>query len=81
MLTVAQFEEWLKVFRYTGTVFYAGTSWQVDENDVNAFIRTCEDRPAIMQEMLDQGHCEEGRQAMAYLKYLEQAAESYSMVL
>jgi len=81
MLTVAQFEEWLSVFRYTGTAFYAGTAWQVDENDLNKFIRLCQERPADMQEMLDQGHCDEGRQAMAYLKYLEQAEQSYSMVL
>jgi len=78
MLTVAEFEEWLRVFRYTGTVHYASTTWKVDENDVTDFIRRCENNPQLMQKLLDQGHCEECREAMAYLKYLEQAAISYS---
>ena len=81
MLTVENFEEWLKVFRYTGTVYYAGTPWKVDDNDVNEFIRICQNRPENMQEMLNQGHCEECREAMAYLKYLEQASKTYCMVL
>jgi len=76
-MTVAEFEEWLRVFRYTGTVHYASTTWKVDDNDVNDFIRTCENNPRLMQELLDQGNCEEGRQAMAYLKYLEQAGRTY----
>jgi hypothetical protein len=78
MLTVAEFLEWLRVFRYTGTVHYAGTPWKVDDNDVNEFIRTCENHPRFIQEALEQGNCTECREAMAYLKYLEQAAKVYS---
>ena len=81
MLKVADFEEWLKVFRYTGTVYYANTPWKVDGNDVDSFIRDCENNPKEMQQMINQGHCEECREAMAYLKYLEQASQTYRMVL
>ncbi len=78
MLTVDKFEEWLMVFRYTGTVIYAGIPWTVNDNDVTEFIRRCKDHPQGMQQLLNQGNCEEGRQAMAYLKYLEQAGQMYS---
>jgi len=78
MLTVAEFEEWLRAFRYTGTVHYGSTTWKVDNSDVDKFISDCERNPGLIQELLDQGHCEECREALAYLKYLEQAAISYS---
>jgi hypothetical protein len=77
MLTVAEFHEWLRVFRYTGTVHYASTTWKVDDNDVHDFIQRCENSPQLMQELLDQGNCTECREAMAYLKYLEQAGRTY----
>ena len=52
-MKVADFEEWLKVFRYTGTLYYAGTPWKVDANDVDNFIREYESRPKLMQELIN----------------------------
>jgi hypothetical protein len=81
MLTVGRFEEWLRVFRFTGTVHYGSTTWTVDHSDVDSFIDRCRTNPHLTQELLDQGHCDEEREAMAYLKYLEQAGKTYVMVL